>query len=171
MTSEVFPTEGLPREPTPNKMAEQAFVDKVMYGLAAPIVLWPGWEESFKDQRAEVSLQRLAHCDAVHRDKACTEYEALLYLSSASLCFPLSASWTEVYLWLFNRCLPKAAEADPDLRSTRELDQDQQEELLKLRRWIYKKQLLHMTEKGKVGQRREVQRLRKEVEAEQPRLL
>ena len=171
MTQEMFPTEDLPRELTPNKMAEQAFVDQVMYGLAAPIVVYPGWEDSFREQRTEVSLQRMAHQNEVHREKACTEYEAMLYLSSASLCFPLSASWTEVYLWLFNRCLPKAAEADPDLRITRELDRDQQEELLKLRRWIYKKQLLHMTEKGKVGQCQEVQKLRKEVEAEQSRLL
>ncbi len=171
MTQESFLTNDAPMKALADRKAEEDFVSQVMYGLAAPIVLYPGWEESFKDQRTEVSLQRMARQNEVHRDRACTEYEAMLYLSSASLCFPLSASWTEAYLWLFNRCLPKAAEADPDLRSTRELDQDQQEELLKLRRWIYKKQLLHMTEKGKAGQRQEVQRLKKEVEAEQPKLL
>ncbi len=38
---------------------EEEFVDFFLYLLKAPLILFPGWEESFRDRMQDVTLQRL----------------------------------------------------------------------------------------------------------------
>ncbi|MBF8267721.1 MAG: hypothetical protein HW388_1229, partial [Dehalococcoidia bacterium] len=121
---------------------ERKFVESVLYFLKAPVIVWPSYEDDFRDRWDQVLLHRLAHAREVFAQKECTEFEAMLYVSSASLVHPLTHEWAEIYFWLFRRWRPEAA-VDNDIGG-HELDPQEREELARLRRCIFKGQMLHL---------------------------
>ena len=147
---------------------EKEFVESVLYFLKAPVIIWPGYEDDFKDKWDQVLLYRLANARETFAQKECTEFEAMLYVSSASLVHPLSHEWAEIYFWLFRRWRPDAADAN-DIGGY-ELGFPEREELMRLRRWIFKGQMLHLKETGKTISQKEVNREQKAIEVERPRL-
>jgi len=133
---------GLPR-------GDREFVDQMMYLMMAPMILYPGWDESFKDRWTQVLLHRLGHHQEIFAEEMCTEYEAMLYVSSATLVAPPEHDWVQVYLWLFQRWKPEVAEAN-DLKPDRaELNAQQEEKLVGLRRWVFRQQMERLRQKAK----------------------
>ncbi len=121
-------------------------VDQVMYWLTAPYVIWPGYEDIYQanDNKTKALVERLAHHKEISETRQCTEFEAMLYISTATLVHPPSHDCGQIYLWLFSRWNPEAAreiEAQPDRP---ELSSSQQEALTGLRRWIYRVQVSHL---------------------------
>lgn len=156
-----------PRSKSPEKESEE-FAQLFVHILRAPMVVWPGYEEEFKDKWDKVLIQRLAHYqDFV--EKMCTEYEAMLYISTATLVAPPSHNWFNIYMWLFNRYMPEAATAN-DLAGPTKLEGNEADDLERLRRWIFKSQELNLRSKSK-PEAKETRQLAKEVEFEQPRLI
>lgn len=173
MTHGLFPTEGLeqpPARPSARK-EERDFVDQVMYWLRAPYITWPGYEDIYQanDNKNKALVRRLAHHQEIHRDKMCTEWEAMLYISTATLGAPPSHSWYRIYMYLFNKEMPEAAVAN-GLADVQELEGNEREDLMHLRRWIYKVQLLHLKQEKEAEAPAEVRRLKREVKVEKPRL-
>lgn len=80
-----------------------------------------------------------------------TDMEAMLYLMSASLSFPLSHSFTNIYLYLAGQLLPAAKEAIPDVPTS--LDISEQYQLTQLKSWMYRSQVKHLklADRGKPG--------------------
>lgn len=145
-----------PGSPAPKsqKHGTQDFVEQMMYMLAAPTVTWPGYEEDFRDRKTEITLERMAHAKEIHEMRQCTEFEAMLYVSTATLAAPPSAAWTHIYFWLFRRwSKDKAKEIGLE---ERELDWNEKVMLAKLRRWIFDLQMKHLRQKlkepGRPGQ-------------------
>ncbi|MBI4201189.1 MAG: hypothetical protein HY531_02740 [Chloroflexi bacterium] len=179
MTQEMFPTGDLEQATPPesrqqhasSKREEQEFVDRVMYWLTAPYITWPGYEDIYRSNgnKDRALVQRLACHEEIHREKACTEFEAMLYISTATLVAPPSHAWYTIYMYLFNRCMPEQAEAN-GLDGIKKLNGSDAEDLMRLRQWIYKKQVLHLKEKTTSAAPRELRRMEKEVEVERPRL-
>ncbi len=156
-----------PRSKSPEKEGEE-FAQLLGHILRAPIVGMPGWVETLGDEWDKVLIQRLAH----HQDFVegmCTEYEAMLYISTATLVAPPSHNWFNIYMWLFNRYMPEAAKAN-DLVGPAELEGSEAEDLKRLREWIFKSQALHLKRKEQ-PEAKETRQLAKEVEFEQPRLI
>ncbi len=156
-----------PRRKSPEKESEE-FAQLFVHILRAPMVVWPGYEEDFKDKWDKVLIERLAH----HQDFVegrCTEYEAMLYISTTTLVAPPSHNWFNIYMWLFNRYMPEAAKAN-DLVGPADLEGSEAEDLERLRRWIFKSQELRLRSKSK-PEAKETRQLEKEVEFEQPRLI
>ncbi len=118
---------------------ERQFVEQMMYLLRAPLVGTPGWGGILKERWSDAIIPRLARHKEVFETRQCTEYEAMLYLSTASLDAPLPHGWAELYFWLFSRWNPKAA-SENDIPSP-ELDRSQTEDLARLRRWIFTRQM------------------------------
>ena len=147
---------------------EERFVEQAMYCLTAPTIGWPGWEELLRQHREDITLQRLAHQREVFQTQQCTEFEAMLYLSTASLVAPVGHDWVQIYGYLFWRWNPE--QGKEIWGQAPQLDPNQQEHLVRLRRWIYRQQLLHV--KGKAGKARqeELEREQRAVEQLQPRL-
>ena len=125
------------------------FVDSILYCLMAPLVLWPGYEDSFKDRWSDVLLHRLAPgANARNYEKGlCSEFEAMLYVSTATLNAPPSERWTRIYFWLFNKWNPQAA-IDNDI-PPQELGLNEKGDLDLLRRWIFKTQINRLKERRK----------------------
>lgn len=125
------------------------FVEQVMYCLTAPMVGWPGWEDLLRQHKAEISLRRLALVQQVYKEQMATEYEAMLYLSTASLAHPMPRDWAEVYQHLFYRWnREKAEELGLD---NPKLNPNQVEDLNRLRQWLFRRQVEHLRGKLREG--------------------
>jgi hypothetical protein len=156
--------------PSSPKDAEQ-FVDQLMYCLTAPFIGYPGWGDDpqfWEPHKAKVTMERLLHHQEIHRDKVASEYETMLYLSSASLAAPMTHDWGQVYFYLFTRAMPQQAKAIDN--EVKELNVNQWEDLVRLRSWIFRQQMNHVKARTKVsGQERE--EVEKETEELQAKLL
>jgi len=87
-------------------------------------------------------------------DEMCTDVEAIAYLSSASLSIPFSNQWYRIYMYLFHKefksLLPQL---DDEFKSTKKLSETENNELLKLKRWIYTEQLKEFKKRNKGNER------------------
>ena len=158
-----------PRSRRSQAQEEQLFVDQMMYMLTAPQIFHPPWDTLVEMHKQDVTLHRLINNKEILEKEMCSELEAMLYLSSASLEAPMRRDWMEIYFWLFNRWdaeKAKAAEiAMPNLDST------QIESMDRLRRWIFRTQMNHIKSKRPSITRRsakEVEKAKQRLEIEQP---
>ena len=90
----------------------------------------------------QARLQQVLH----GADNCASELEALGYLSTASLDFPLSSEWAQILFWLADRVLPDDAMSVADVLGMNTLSiTPYQEEafLLPLRRWLRKTIVKH----------------------------
>jgi hypothetical protein len=108
------------------------------------------WEAN--DNKTTAKLQCLVHHREIFATEQCTEFEAMLYISTSTLAHPPSHDWVQIYLWLFNRWNPEAAQQN-DLKPDRpELNVNQREDLARLRRWIFRQQMEHLKAKRKAAE-------------------
>ncbi|MDP3063743.1 MAG: hypothetical protein Q8O40_11130 [Chloroflexota bacterium] len=146
---------------------DKEFVDFFLYLLKAPLILFPGWEDTFQERMKDVRLQRMIHYREIFTQKMCTEYEAMLYVSSATLVHPPSHDWYVIYMYLFRRWRPDAADSlELDASEGTKLNPNQQEDLDRLRLWVFKHQMLHLKGQTKAAKEQEAQKL----EVERPKL-
>ena len=144
---------------------EEEFVDFFLYLLKATLILYPGWEESFRDRMNDVTPQRFLRHRELFAQKMCTQYEAMLYISLATLVAPPSHDWYEIYMWLFRRWNMDASEKIGMDDVPEELNVNQREDLDGLRLWVFKGQMQHL-KKGKGVS----QETAKALEVERPKL-
>jgi hypothetical protein len=134
-----------------DKKAEGNIVDHLMYCLVAPLLTWPGYEDDLREKLSDVKLDRLVHHAEIAKG-LCTEYEAMLYLSTASLANPPTEMWTNLYLWLFWRWVKDKEGAEANgLKPHREPGAYELQELERFRRWVYKTQMEHVRRKTKAA--------------------
>ena len=83
---------------------------------------------------------------ARNQERLATETETLWYLSTASLMFPLDNNWYNIFMYLTRRWLIKTKKELPDfLKENIVLEKYMEEnELYKLRAWIYRKGMEHI---------------------------
>ena len=170
---EVAPSEEAAPASSPAKGARSAaqFVDEMMYLLTAPYMFYPPWDDVWTPENKNRALiYRLAHAMEIFRTEQATEYETMLYISTATLAGPPSHDWFQIYMWLFSRWKPELAKELELLPGRPELNITQTEDLTQLRRWIFRSQMNHLKSKTKGADRAEVEKEVKEPEASQPQL-
>ena len=147
-----------PKQETPApsfpKDADQ-FVDRVMYALTAPYMYFPPWDTIWEanDNKTKSVMYRLAHHKEIFEQQQCSEFEAMLYVSTATLAHPPGHDWFIIYAWLFRRWRPDQAAEIFDSHEGEELNVNQQEDLARLRRWIFNQQMAHLKAKRKAAAR------------------
>lgn len=158
------------RPPVKGNEPERDTVETIMYCLTAPYMYYPPWEDIWKvnDNRTTATFQRFARAREISETEMCTEFEAMLYISTATLENPPSYHWTQVYMYLFRRHFGAEKADDMELGAPAELDLAEQGLLAGLRRWIFNKRVAHM--KAKQKGEAEVARAEAEEAAERPRL-
>jgi hypothetical protein len=78
----------------------------MMYRVSAPFIVWPGYEDTITpDMKQRATLARLAN----PRNEQCSDYEAALYLMTASQVAPFDHTWYKIYATVFSRCFPEQA--------------------------------------------------------------
>ena len=130
------------------KDADQ-FVDQVMYLLTAPYMFYPPWGDiwTHQDRKNDALMHRLAHGKEIFEAQQCTEYEAMIYISTATLAHPPSHDWYCIYAWLFRRWRPEQGAEVFANHDGEELNVNQQEDLARFRRWIFNQQMEHLKAK------------------------
>lgn len=142
-----------------------------MYSITAPFIGYPGWGDDpqfWEPHKTRVTMERLLHHQETHRDKVASEYETMLYLSSASLAAPMSHDWVQAYFYLFTRCMGEQAKEIGN--EVTELGPGQREDLDRLRRWIFRVQMDHIKGKMRDGNQAKLDKERKQLEVERPRM-
>jgi len=104
--------------------------------MFAPIVAYTGYEDIVTEEmKRKIQVERLAEPFS----ETSTDYEAMVYLHTASLALPLSREWYNIYTFLFSKYHPeKAKEIDVHTERISELEQH---ELTQLKKWIYRQQM------------------------------
>ena len=122
------------------KKQEKEFVDTIMYGLKAPLIVTPNCvEDVIPEQLEKHRLYCIAKAIECVENKEATDYDAMLYYSYASLENMPSHDNAECYMYLFFKFY-KDAEKTLGTKCP-ELDTNQLESIKKLKQWIYKKQI------------------------------
>ena len=134
----------------PSRKDDEQFVDQFMYLLTAPYMFYPPWDTVWdaNDNKTTAKLHRLIHALEIFDTEQCTEFEAMLYISTATQVAPPSHDWFNIYMWLFNRWNPELAQQNDLIPDRPELNVNQQEDLARLRRWIFSQQLAHLRAKA-----------------------
>ena len=154
------------KRPTREERESDKFVLQMMYLLEAPMLGMPMWLDTLKQHKGEITLERLGRQREIFETRQCTEFEAMLYISTASLEYALSHDWAEIYMYLFKKWSPEKAKA-AGIEPPEELSRyPQQEDLNKLRHWIFRNQMNHLRAKLGRTDRAELQQEKEELDTE-----
>ncbi|MHA1621593.1 MAG: hypothetical protein ACTSVO_05565 [Candidatus Heimdallarchaeaceae archaeon] len=103
--------------------------------MFAPIVVWKGYEDMVTEEmKIRIRLERL-----LTSEETATDHEAMVYLHTASLAVPFSREWYDIYTFLFSKYYPEQAKRIDVYRE--QINEMEQRELSKLKKWIYEKQM------------------------------
>jgi len=111
-------------------------LEKCIRRMFAPIVVFKGFEDLVTEEmKARITLERLSNPFS----NTATDYEAMVYLHTASLAVPFSEEWRNIYMYLFSKYYPKHAERIGVYKD--ELTELEKRKLEDLKKWIYKQQM------------------------------
>ena len=114
-------------------------IEQMVFALTAPLVVWRGSERDARDEwKVKAKIYRLAKLMRGEDDDMATDYEAMIYISTASLSVPLGHSWYRIYVHLFREFYEE--HADEIGIENVELYEYEVRMLNDLKRWIRKKQ-------------------------------
>jgi len=109
--------------------------EKGVKRVLAPIIAYSGWEDIVTyEMKNRIQIERLAN----PLIETATDYEAMVYLHTASLATPLSREMTNVYSYLFSKYHTKHAKEIGVYKNN--INEIEEHELSRLKKWIYEKQ-------------------------------
>lgn len=110
-------------------------IEKEIKRLFAPIIAYTGWEDMVTEEmKNRIQIERFANPSA----KTATDYEAMIYLHTASLATPLSREMQEIYSFLFSKHNAEKAKEIGVYKDR--ITEREQYELKRLKNWLYQKQ-------------------------------
>lgn len=113
-------------------LAELLFKPRPVIGLTA-------WKDTITtQQRWRIQFERMKQIKEADGEKIreATDYEAIIYISTVSLAYPLSPMWQRIYFHLFKKFYPEKSDFIPDYEAI--LDIQSEPELKRLKRWLWK---------------------------------
>ena len=137
--------------PKPTKREQEQFADKFVYLLTSPALYYPSWEppQEMLDKRR---IYLLAEHTCYDR-KESTDYDALIYIQTASMNFPLNTEWFTIFMNLFMKYYGDRAPPEWKEDHTGELDYCEKESLQRLKNWIFKRQIECIKQKEKENEK------------------
>jgi len=118
---------------------EKLFIDAVAYGILAPTIIDSRWPKVNQDLILKAKAIRMIEAPKCLKEEMATEFDALVYIHTVSLCIPLSKHWFRIYCYLFRKYFPRHAEKLQI--KIEELSYYEMYELNKLRKWIFMQQI------------------------------
>ena len=114
-------------------------IERLAKAFFTPIIAFRGGEGSVtEDMKFKIRVHRLkALMESEELKDEATDYEAMVYLSTTSLCQPLSRMWFNIYSHLFSKFYPEQAK---EMQINHTLTTQEQRELNRLREWIFRQQ-------------------------------
>lgn len=142
-----------------------------------PIIVYPsGWEDTMPGWiKGAITLERLMmNVRALKGEEmTATDAEALAYMYPASLDFPLSHDWSQIYLYLGSKVMQyhnPFQEEDPfpeDIKVDK-LNRNQMDDLNRLKSWIYEKRKGVRLDRERGARRQEKEETEEQKRRQQP---
>lgn len=128
------------------KSEDKKFILATLYSVTPPIIVTPGSESDVSDNMKEkYRLESLLNIKEIFEKEEAPDYHVLLWLSFASLQAPPSPIFGKIQLKLTKKFFTEQTECLDEEK----LEPYEEEEFLKLKRWIFKEQIKHLKEKIK----------------------
>jgi len=127
-----------------------AFELAMSYAILAPTIVDPRWPEVPEHLKLKAKAIRTLKAPECIKEQLSTEFDALVYLHTVSLCVPFNEYWFRIYAYLFKKFFPKHAETlgqNAQLQIPNELSDYEKYLLNDLRRWIFRVQIRAIKEK------------------------
>jgi hypothetical protein len=111
--------------------------------LTDPIIVMPGgWGDTLPDWiKEQITVERVIENikSAKGEEIMGTDAEVLAYLYTASLESPMDSDWVEIYLYMASKVMKRHTkqEMPADMRVVEKLTKNQEDDLLRFRRWLY----------------------------------
>jgi hypothetical protein len=129
------------------KNEEKQFKIEMMYTINCPIITMVGFEDDLsKDMKSKYTVEAMLNVLETFKKEEAPDYHVCIYLSQVSLTKPLGRSFTNIYLHLMQKQF-KQLKDDKTITSIPKLDEYETDELVKLKKWIFKKQIEHIKTK------------------------
>ena len=120
---------------------EKQFTERLAYMLMAPTIVWPQMEGSITEEMKQRCKTERLLAVAQGVEGTATDFEAMIFISSATLANPPSQTWFRLYIHLFKRFYPEQhKQITGEMGEEREPQPHELQELERLKQWIYKKQ-------------------------------
>ena len=130
------------------KNEEKRFGLELGYTIGCPVICFVGYEDHVTEkQREQYRLEAMLHIREVFEKEEAPDYHAMIYLSHFSLVKPMGRTFTNIYLQLGRKYFKELAEDKTITSTVHELEDIEKEELSKLKKWIFKKQIEHLKSK------------------------
>ena len=141
-------------------------ISNILGALTDPIIVFPGgWGDTLPEWlKTAITLGRLVmNMTALKGEEMTgTDAEACAYLYTASLSFPLSHDWAQIYLYVAGVTMRKRNKTElPEDIAVASLEDHQMADLNRLKEWIYRKRTKIRRERDRAERRQ-----KKEVEAD-----
>jgi hypothetical protein len=138
------PGAGMPRNnpPVQKFRTEDPFVQMVN-SLTYPTIAFKGQEENYPEPlRNELKIIRMLHRMEKPEEfkNQAHDFEAMGYLSTASLSFPPNRDWSEIFSYLTHKYLLWKKIPNPPQPLVEKLSPQQEDMLTKLKTWIRNQQ-------------------------------
>lgn len=148
-------------------------IEDLVGSICDPIIAYPSpWMDTIPQSlKQQITTDRLIEQMVAHRENrepTGTDSEALAYLYPASLEAPMDHDWTEIYLYLGARVVKSQGGEVPDDINVRTLNRQQDEDLRRLKAWIYDRRRKHRTEKAKDIRKERLANEKQEKQDESP---
>ena len=159
---------------TAEREAEKG-ISEIVGVFCDPIIVMPGgWGDTLPDWiKGAITLERLIENIKLTKGEEMTgtDAEACAYLYTASLEAPMDSDWSQIYLYIATKVIekqrtPQTGVAMPEDIRVESLNRNQEDDLNRLKRWIYERRIKNRQERDR-GERRQ----KKEEKAARDRMI
>jgi hypothetical protein len=150
-------------------------ISEIVGALTDPIIVFPGgWGDTLPEWlRTSITLERLVmNMKALKGEEMTgTDAEACAYLMTASLTQPMDHDWAQIYLYIAGKVCRqwKKVELPSDIVVDK-IDNYKEQELARLKAWIYETRTKHRQEGGRAERREKKEEAVAKSKAERPML-
>jgi hypothetical protein len=138
---------------TTEKQVEKG-ISEIVGALTDPIIVYPGgWGDTLPEWlKNAITLERLTmNMKALKGEKMTgTDAEAVAYLMTASLTFPMDRDWGQIYFYVATQTYRRWGKGEmPGDIAVDKLDTEQMRDLERLKAWIYHTRSKIRVERGR----------------------
>ena len=152
------------------------WISDLVGSLTDPIIVMPGgWGDTLPSWiREEITVERMIENmkSAKGEEMMGTDAEVVAYLYTASLESPMDSDWVEIYLYMASKVMKRHTkqEMPADMRVVEKLTRNQEDDLLRFRRWLYATRVRARQERDRSERREQREEETKQRVIAQPRM-
>jgi hypothetical protein len=152
------------------------WISDLVGSLTDPIIVMPGgWGDTLPDWiRQEITVERMVeNVKAIKNEELMgTDAEVVAYLYTASLEAPMDSDWVEIYLYMASKVMKRHTkqEMPADMRVIEKLTRNQEDDLLRFKRWLYETRVSARQERDRSKRREHKDQKKQRKEVLQPKM-